>query len=108
MKKNDLSTYAYLLLSDPRVLCALQFLLVMSFLFFSDISWANESSDLLAGSDVKLKATSKGTARTVVIIVDAFVNIALYIKTKNLLQLFGGFIVVLIFFEILFKIAVIA
>lgn len=103
MKINNWYTYGYLFLSDPRVLCALQFLLVMSFLFFSDISWAND--DLLAGSDTKLKATSKGTARTVVIIVDAFVNIALYIKTKNLLQLFGGFIVVLIFFEIFFKIA---
>ncbi len=105
MKTNNWHTYGYLFLSDPRVLYALQFLLAISFLFASDMSWANESNDLLAGSDVKLKATSKGTARTVVIIVDAFVNIALYIKTKNLLQLFGGFIVVLIFFEIFFKIA---
>lgn len=92
-----------LLMYDARTQIFMQFLFFIALMLMCETSLANSGTDILAGTETSLKATLTGTGKKYFYLVDAILGLAVYIKTKNILLLFGSFIVIAIFFEILLK-----
>jgi hypothetical protein len=60
--------------------------------------------DILRGTDANLIATLNGSGKKYIYLVEGFLSLAMYIKTKNMLVLFG-IVVVAVFFNIILKVA---
>lgn len=68
---------------------------------FADFS---HNGDLLAGTSDQLIATLKGSGKHYVYLAEGLLSLAAYIRTKNILVLFG-IVVVAVFFNLILKIS---
>jgi hypothetical protein len=82
----------------------LKFSLVILLAFWAIDALAADSQDILQGTDASLLATLNGTGKKYIYLTEGLLSLAAYIKTKNLLILFG-IVVVSVFFNIVLHIA---
>jgi hypothetical protein len=88
----------------PKVQTALHLFLVVCFLGVSGLALASSGEDILKGTDASLIATLNGSGKKYIYLIEGFLSLAMYIKTKNLMVLFG-IVIVAVFFNIILKVA---
>jgi hypothetical protein len=87
-------------LSVPKIQTAI---IVLCCLGISGLALAN-GDDILKGTDASLIATLNGSGKKYIYLIEGFLSLAMYIKTKNLMVLFG-IVIVAVFFNIILKVA---
>lgn len=90
-------------LCTPKAQTLLALFLVVCFLGLSGLAFA-DGKDILEGTDASLIATLNGSGKKYIYLIEGFLSLAMYIKTKNLLLLFG-IVIVAVFFNIILKVA---
>ena len=90
-------------LSQPKTQLLICCLVLICLFGLRGLALAN-GKDILEGTDANLIATLNGSGKKYLYITEGILSLAMYIKTKNLLVLFG-IVVVAIFFNIILKVA---
>ncbi len=85
---------------SSKMRCWGKAVLILSLIGISIYAFADDGTDLLAGTTTNLVKTLSGTGMKFVYLTEGIVSLAAYIKTKNLLVL-SGIVVVSIFFNII-------
>ncbi len=91
-------------LCDPRMQFFLKIALSVSLSLCCVNTFADNSEDILSGTDASLWATINGTGKKYIYAAEGIIGLGTYMKTKNLLVL-TGIVVVSVFFNILIHIA---
>lgn len=92
-----------LIFSQPKTHFILFLFFMICCLGLSGLALA-DGKDILEGTDASLIATLNGSGKKYIYLVEGFLSLAMYIKTKNLLLLFG-IVIVAVFFNIVLKVA---
>jgi hypothetical protein len=80
------------------------FVVLLCFLALKGYALASGGKDILEGTEGNIIATLNGSGKKYIYITEGILSLAVYIKTKNLLALFG-IVVVAVFLEIILKVA---
>jgi|GEM_PF-2424296 len=94
------------LFCSPKAQIAINLFITICLIGISSLALA-AGDDILKGTDASLIATITGSGKRYIYITEGLVSLAMYIKTKNLLVLFG-IIVVAVFFNIVLTVAGVA
>lgn len=93
----------FLIITKLKIHAVARVLLAICILGITGYAFAG-GEDILSGTDTSLIATLNGSGKKYIYLVEGFLSLAMYIKTKNLLVLFG-IVIVAVFFNIILKIA---
>lgn len=91
-------------LCDPRMQIFLKITTSIALSLCCLSAFADNSEDILTGTDASLWATINGTGKKYIYAAEGIIGLGTYMKTKNLLVL-TGIVVVSVFFNILVHIA---
>jgi hypothetical protein len=88
-------------LDQPIAQAIIKAMVFICFLLLANHALA-DGKDILQNTDADLIQTLNGSGRKYLYLVEGFISLATYIKTKNLVVLFG-IIIVAVFFNIIMK-----